>query len=49
VPATRFTVVGDTQINAVAPTHSDGTVDIQVSSPGGSSRIVNGDHFTYGP
>ncbi len=49
VEATRFTIVSDTQINAVAPAHANGTVDIVVSSPGGSSKIVGVDHFTYGP
>jgi hypothetical protein len=44
-----FTVVSDTQINAIAPAGAVGppAVDIQVSSPGGSSKIVTIDHFTY--
>ncbi len=49
LPATSFTVSSDTSIHAIAPAHASGTVDIQVSTPGGSSNITGADHFTYGP
>jgi Flp pilus assembly protein TadG len=49
-PALSFTVVSDTQINATAPAGTLGTiVDIVVSTPGGSSKVVSADHFKYGP
>jgi hypothetical protein len=45
-----FTVDSDTQISARAPAGAAlSTVDVQVSSPGGSSKIVPADRFTYGP
>ncbi len=47
-PARSFTVTSDTSIHAIAPPHPSGTVDIQVSTPGGSSNITSADHFTYG-
>jgi len=47
--ATSFTVQSDTTITAVSPAHPQGTVDIQVSTPGGSSNITGADHYTYGP
>ena len=48
-PATSFHVVSDTSISAVAPAHGAGTVDIQVSTPGGSSKITGADQYTYVP
>jgi hypothetical protein len=46
-PATSFHVLSDTSITAVAPAHGAGTVDIQVSTPGGSSSITSADRDTY--
>ncbi|MEU7764831.1 ice-binding family protein [Nocardia sp. NPDC049190] len=43
-PATSFTVNSSTQITAVAPAHSAGTVSVTVTAPGGTS---NGVAFTY--
>ena len=37
VPATRFTVVSDTEITAVSPAQSVGTHDVLVTTPGGTS------------
>ena len=45
VPAVAFTVVDDDQITAVTPEHSVGTVDVAVTTAGGSSTLVGG--FTY--
>jgi hypothetical protein len=46
--ATTFTVLSDTSIRATAPGGSPGTtVDIRVSTPGGSSPITGADKFTY--
>ncbi len=44
--ATSFTVVSDTQITATAPAGT-GTVDIVVTSPGGTSPAVPADKFTF--
>ncbi|MFI0814997.1 IPT/TIG domain-containing protein [Streptomyces sp. NPDC021115] len=44
VNATSFTVVSATQINAVAPAGSAGTVQVTVDTPGGTS---NGVPYTY--
>ena len=47
--ATSFTVTSDTSITAKAPAGPASTaVDIQVSTPGGSSNIVAADRCTYG-
>jgi hypothetical protein len=46
-PATTFSVVSATSINAVAPAHAAGTVDIVVTTPSGSSAVVTADHYTY--
>jgi hypothetical protein len=43
-----FTVVSDTAISAKAPAGKQGvTVDIVVSTPGGSTTITSADRFTY--
>jgi hypothetical protein len=44
VPATSFTVVSPTQINAVAPPGAAGAVQVTVTGPGGTS---NGVTYTY--
>ncbi len=41
------TFVSATQLKAVAPAHATGTVDLTVTTPGGTSAIVAGDHYTY--
>jgi hypothetical protein len=45
--ATAVTVVSGTQITATTPAHAAGTVDVQVTTPGGTSATGAGDHFTY--
>jgi type II secretory pathway pseudopilin PulG len=46
--ATSFTVISDTSIRATAPGGEAGqTVDIRVTTPGGSSPISGADKFTY--
>ncbi len=48
--ASTFTVVSDSQISVRVPSAAaTGTVDIQVSTPGGTSKAVAGDRFTYTP
>ena len=46
VAASRFTVNSATQITAVSPAGS-GTVDVRVTTPGGTSATSNADRFTY--
>ncbi|MBF6208055.1 DUF3494 domain-containing protein [Streptomyces gardneri] len=43
-PATLFTVNSDTQITVLTPAHAAGTVQVTVTTPGGTS---NGVAFTY--
>jgi len=40
-------VVSSTKITVNAPAHAAGTVDVTVTTPGGTSAIVAGDKFTY--
>ena len=48
VAATSYTVNSNTSITVVVPSRAAaGTVDIQVTAPGGSSILVAGDRFTY--
>jgi hypothetical protein len=44
---TAVTVVSDTLITARSPAHAAGTVDVTVTTPGGTSAAVAGDRFTY--
>ena len=46
-PAASFTVNGDTSITAVSPAASGGTVDIAVSTAGGTSGASPDDQFTF--
>jgi DNA-binding beta-propeller fold protein YncE len=46
-PATSFSVLGATQIRAVAPPGTAGTVDVTVTTPGGTSATNAGDEYTY--
>jgi hypothetical protein len=45
--AASFTVVSDTQINAVSPAHVAGAADIRVTTPNGTSANTAADDFTY--
>ncbi len=47
-PAGSFTVsAAGTSITALAPAGTDGTVDVEVTTPGGTSAVVAADQFTY--
>lgn len=46
-PATSFTVNGDTSITAVSPAASAGTVDVTVTTAGGTSAASATDQFTF--
>ncbi len=45
--ASSFTVNSATSISATDPASPAGTVDVTVTTPGGTSPEVNGDEFTY--
>ncbi|HEV7524756.1 MAG TPA: IPT/TIG domain-containing protein, partial [Acidimicrobiia bacterium] len=45
--ATTFTVNNATSITATSPAHSTGTVDITVTTPGGTSATSANDQFTF--
>jgi len=45
--AAGYTVNSSTQLTAVAPAHSRGTVDVSVTTPGGTSAPGPGAQFTY--
>jgi hypothetical protein len=47
VAASSFTVNSATQITATAPAEAAGTVDVKVTTAGGTSTAVTADHFTY--
>lgn len=47
IPATSFTVQIDATIIATAPPWTDGTVDVTVTDPAGTSAIVPADQYTY--
>jgi hypothetical protein len=47
VAVKSFTFVTSTKITAVAPAGSPGTVDVEVTTPSGTSAPVTGDHYTY--
>jgi hypothetical protein len=47
VAATSFTVNSDGSITAVAPGNSVGTVDVTVTTPGGTSATSAADQFTF--
>ena len=46
-PAASFTVNSATQITAISPPHTPGTVDILVTTPAGGSATSAADHFTF--
>ena len=45
--ATGYTVNSDTQISATSPAGSTGTVDVRVTTPGGTSATSASDQYTY--
>lgn len=45
--ATSFTVISATQINAIAPRGSLGTIDVTVTTPSGTSAISPADQYSY--
>ena len=45
--ATNVTVVSGSQITATAPAGGAGTVDVTVTTPGGTSPTSTADHYTY--
>jgi len=45
--ATKFTVVTDKKITAVAPAHALGTVHITITNPDGTNTLGTTDRFTY--
>jgi large repetitive protein len=47
VPAVKVVVVSATQITANSPAEAAGTVDVTVTSPGGTSASSAADHFAY--
>src|SRR5204863_3264756 len=47
VAASSFIVKSDTQITAVTPPHTVGTVDVSVTNPNGSSAASTVDQFQY--
>jgi C1A family cysteine protease len=46
-PATSFTVVNDTSITATSPAGTAGTVDVTVTTAGGTSATSTADQYTY--
>ncbi|MCA1683769.1 MAG: right-handed parallel beta-helix repeat-containing protein, partial [Actinobacteria bacterium] len=47
IPATSFTVLGPGQIEAVAPPHAAGQVDVTVVTPSGTTAAGTASHFFY--
>jgi hypothetical protein len=43
------TFVSSTQVKAKAPAHTPGLVNVTVTTPGGTTPIVTGDHYTFVP
>jgi hypothetical protein len=46
-PATSFTVVSNTQIDAVAPARPIGQISVRVTTPAGTTRAVPASKYTY--
>jgi large repetitive protein len=46
-PASRFLVVDDNSITATAPGQAEGTVDVIVTTPGGTSATSVSDQYTF--
>ncbi len=47
VAATGVTIVSATQVTAIAPSGTDGTVDVTVTTASGTSTANAGDHYSY--
>ncbi|HET9781207.1 MAG TPA: PKD domain-containing protein [Candidatus Dormibacteraeota bacterium] len=47
VSATQFSQVSDQVVDAIAPTHGQGVVDVTVTTPLGSSTASTADHYSY--
>jgi hypothetical protein len=47
VAASSYDVLSDGAITATAPAQAAGVVDMQVTTPSGTSAVVTGDHYTY--
>ena len=47
-PASNVVVISDNTVTAIAPPHADGTVDVTVISPTGTSGTSSADQYTYG-
>jgi hypothetical protein len=47
INATRYTVDSDTQITATSPARRAGIVNVRVTTVGGTSPMVAGDHYRY--
>ena len=47
--AAAYSIVSDTEITATSPASPAGTVDITVTTPGGTSATAPADQFTYNP
>ena len=45
--ASNVIVESDSAVVATAPAHADGTVDVTVTNPAGTSAAVTADQFTY--
>ena len=45
--ASCFTVISTNKVAAVAPAHAAGTVDVKVTTPGGTSASTSTDRFTF--
>ena len=46
-PGTRVTVLSDSALTVQAPAHNEGTVDVTVTTPGGTSALTGADQYTY--
>ena len=47
IPAADFVVNDDTSITATSPAANAGTVDVTVTTVGGTSALTTDDQFTY--
>jgi hypothetical protein len=45
--AVSFTVISDTRIHAIAPAHAGGTVNVNVTTPDGTSSAETGNEYSY--
>lgn len=47
VQASGLTVLSSTKLTVIAPVHGAGTVDVQVTTPEGSSKLVSASRYSY--